>query len=99
MYCECQGHSELQTKMEVLEDQEDQEDQECFISSIEQYSRRSSIEIQGIPKTVKDEELESKVIDVFSGLNISISSKDVEDCHRPGKDDKNTIVRFVNTRQ
>ena len=80
--------------MEVLEKKLN--DQECYISSIHQYSRRNNIEIQDIPKTVKDEELESKVIDIFSALNISITSKDVEDCHRLGKDGKNTIVRFVN---
>ena len=62
--------------MEVLEKKLN--DQECYVSSIHQYSRRNNIEIQDIPKTVKDEELESKVIDIFSALNISITSKDVE---------------------
>lgn len=63
--------------MEVLENKPN--DQECHISSIDQYSRRNDIEIQGITKTVKDEELESKIIDIFSALNISISSKDAGD--------------------
>ena len=71
-------------------------DQECYISSIDQYSRRNNTEIQGIPKNVKYEELESKVIDIFSALNISITSKDVEHCHSLGKDGKSTVVRFVN---
>ena len=74
-------------------------DQECYISKIDQYSRRNNIEIQGIPKTVKDVNLESKVIGIFSALNIMITSKDVEDCHGLGKDGKNTIVRFVNRNQ
>ena len=55
--------------------------QECYISRIDQYSKRNNIEIQSIPKTAKDEELESKVIDIFSAFNVSISSKDVQDCH------------------
>ena len=80
--------------MEVLEKKLNH--QECYISSIDQYSGRNNIEIQGIPKTVKNKELESKVIDIFSALNISITSKDVEDCHSLGKDGKNTIVRSVN---
>ena len=83
-------NSQLRTKVEVLEKKLN--DQECYISSIDQYSRRNNIEIQGIPKTVKDEELERKFIDIFSALNISITSKDVEDCHRPGKDGKSTII-------
>ena len=89
-----QDNSQLRANVEVFEKKLN--DQECYISSIDQYSRRKKIEIQGIPKTVKDEELESKVIDVFSALNISITSQNVEDCHHFGKDGKNTIVRFIN---
>ena len=66
-----QDNSQLWTKVEVLEKKLN--DQECYISSTDQYSRRSNIEIQGTHKTVKDEELESKVIDIFSVLYISIS--------------------------
>ena len=87
-------NSQLRVNVEVFEKKLN--DQECYISSIDQYCRRKKIEIQGIPKTVKDEELESKVIDVFSALNISITSQNVEDCHHLGKDGKNTIVRFIN---
>ena len=43
---------------------------------------------------MKDEQLEQKVIDIFSHLNINISKADIEDCHRLGE--SNTIVRFVN---
>ena len=70
-------NSQLQAKVKVLERKLN--DHECCLSSIDQYSRRNNIEIQGIPKTVKDEELESKVVDIFSALNITITSKDVED--------------------
>ena len=71
---------QLQAKVEVLERKLN--DHECCLSSIDQYSRRNNIEIQGIPKTVKYEELESKVIDIFSALNIIITSKDAEDWKR-----------------
>ena len=60
----------------------------------DQYTRRNNLEIHGIPVDVKDEQLEQKVIDIFSHLNISISKPDIEDCHRLGK--SNIIVRFVN---
>ena len=43
--------------MEVLEKKLNY--QECYISRIDQYSKRNNIEIQNIPKTAKDEELES----------------------------------------
>ena len=66
-----QDSSQPWAKVEVLEKKLN--GQECHISSTDQYSRRSNIEIQGIPKTVKDKELESKVSDIFSALYISIS--------------------------
>ena len=60
----------------------------------DKYTRRNNLEIHGIPVDVKDEQLEQKIIDIFSHLNISISKPDIEDCHRLNK--SNTIVRFVN---
>ena len=46
----------------------------------EQYTRRNNLEIHGIPVEVKDDQLEQKVIDIFSQLNISISKSNIEDC-------------------
>ena len=60
----------------------------------DQYSRRNNLKIHGIPAEVKDDQLEEKVIDIFSQLSISLSKSDIEDCHQLGK--SNTIVRFVN---
>ena len=60
----------------------------------DQYTRKNNLEIHGIPVDVKDEQLEQKVIDIFSHLNISISKPDIQDCHQLGK--SNTIVRFAN---
>ena len=59
-----------------------------------QYTRRNNLEIHGITVKVMDDQLEEKVIDIFSKLNISISKSDNEDCHQLYK--SNTIVRFVN---
>ena len=55
-----QDNSQFRAKVEVLENKIN--DQKCCISSIGQYSRGNNIEIQGVPKTLKDEELESKVM-------------------------------------
>ena len=43
---------------------------------------------------VKDDQLDEKVIDIFSQLNTSIYKHDIEEWHWLGK--SNTIVRFVN---
>ena len=60
----------------------------------DQYTRRNSLEIHGITVKVMDDQLEEKVIDIFSKLNTSISKSDNEHCHQLCK--SNTIVRFVN---
>ena len=62
-----------------------------------EYAWCNNIEIQGIPATVVDHNLENKVIDIFRCLKINIDSSDIEDCHRLGNSTpKNTIVCFVN---
>ena len=68
---------------------------------LEQYGRRNNLEITGIPDDVSDENLEEKVIQVLSEIQVSVSSSDIEACHRTGKSKnsskkKKTIVRFIN---
>ena len=64
---------------------------------LDQYIRRNNLEIQGIPANVTDDELEGKVIDIFSCLGVEVKGSDIEECHRLGYvNPKNTIVRFVN---
>ena len=85
----------LQKKVESLEEQ--LSENITNINKIDQYNRRNNIEIQGIPSSVSDNDLEKKVIDIFKCLNINIQTSDIEGCHRMGKaNPQNTIVRFVN---
>ena len=49
---------------------------------MEQYDRRNSIEITGIPDNIEDKNLEHSVIEIFKAADIQISHNDVEDCHR-----------------
>ena len=66
-------------------------------TACEYYIRRNKLEIQGIPANVTDDELEGKVIDIFSCLGIEVKGSVIEDCHRLGyANPKNTIIRFVN---
>ena len=60
----------------------------------DQHTRRNNLKMHGIPVDVKDEQLEQKVTDIFSNLNINIFKPGIEDCHRLGK--SNTTIRFVN---
>ena len=61
---------------------------------INRASTLGRITLKYIPVDVKDEQLEQKVTDIFSHLNINISKQDIEDCHRLGK--SSITVKFVN---
>ena len=66
-----------------------------------QYGRRESVEITGIPTSVKQEELENEVIKVYNEAGVkvfgrSVAQTDISACHRLGKKGETTIVRFVN---
>ena len=70
------------------------------ILSVQQYVRRNNIEICGIPDEVSNDDLQQKVIDIASVINVKIGKKDIEACHRlkKGQNDNSarTIVRFIN---
>ena len=51
---------------------------------LEQYGRKN-LEITGIPDDVSDENLKEKVIQVFSEIQVNVSSSDTEACHHIGK--------------
>ena len=53
----------------------------------------------GIPDDVEDKDLEEKVIKILDKIEVNVTSKDIEACHRVGKsrnNSKKTIIRFVN---
>ena len=61
----------------------------------EQYGRRESIEISGIPTTVADENLEDEVIKVYKAAKVEVFGRDlrkddISACHRLGKKKKTT---------
>ena len=65
-----------------------------------QYQRRNTIEITGIPNTVKQEELEQEVCKIFDAAGVKVNGHkldpyDIQACHRTGKKGK-TICKFVN---
>ena len=66
---------------------------------LEQYGRRNNLEITGISNEIEDVDLEGKVIEILDKIEVNVSSKDIEACHRIGKsrdNSKKTIIRFVN---
>ena len=59
------------------------------------YSRRDTLEVVGIPMSVRDNVLEQKVWDVIQEIGVDICDRDIEACHRL-KDKYQTIVKFTN---
>ena len=73
------------------------EDAETHYYLLEQYSRFNNVEIEGLSASIGDKNLESKVIDILTEIDVNAESKDIEACHRIGKSSpKRSIVRFVN---
>ena len=63
-----------------------------------QYNRRESIEIHGLPETIKDENLEGKCLDLLGEIGCGhIQPSQVQACHRL-KNRNKTIIRFVNSK-
>ena len=66
----------------------------------QQYIRRDTIELSGIPKSVNDDALEDAVIDLFKESKVSVNRQplkklDIQAVHRK-KDKQTTIVKVVN---
>ena len=54
-------------------------ERESFAS--QQYSRRDSIEIVGIPESIGNEDLEVKTIKLLKAINVDVTASDIQACH------------------
>ena len=84
----------LKTKVNVLENKII--DLEIQNNNVDQYSRRSNVEISGILQSVSNNQLEKKVVDILKAIDVNITMNEIEACHRLGKKKKNVIVRVIN---
>ena len=67
-------------------------ERQCWKNS--QYSKRECFEVVGIPRDVSSENLESKVLEVFSKVDCEILSRDIEVCHRLTNNNR-VIAKFL----
>ena len=70
-----------------------QTERQCWANT--QYSRRDTIEVLGIPSSIRDQDLEDKVRNAFREISVNINERDIQACHRLREKDR-TIVKFVN---
>ena len=69
-------------------------ERQCWANA--QYSRRECLEVAGIPRSVDDNSLEEKLIQVFEKVGCSIEYSNIEVCHRITKKNDRVIVKFSN---
>ena len=78
-------------------------DLEKDLSNHRQYNRRESVEILGIPESVKQSQLEETVIGILRRIGIqTLESYEVVACHRLRRKtgmNRNVIIRFVNRKR
>ena len=73
-------------------------ERKCFAN--EQYSRTECLEISGIPPSVKDNELETKVLTILEEIDAPVGLGLVEDCHRlPSKGNPKKVILKLNRRK
>ena len=80
----------LESKTLTLESEHD---------SLELYVCRSNIEINGIPDSVRHQNLEEKVVGILNEISVNVSPKDIRVCHCVGvsrNSSTTTIVYFIN---
>ena len=63
-----------------------------------QYSRRESLEVVGIPRSVNGNTLKEKVTQVFEEVGCNIDPSNIEACHRLTKKNDSPIVKFSRRR-
>ena len=68
-------------------------DLERQCSANAQYSRRECLEVSGIPNTIKQDELENKVLTIFKKVGCDIKNENIEACHRVRRQN-NVIIKF-----
>ena len=70
-----------------------QTERQCWANA--QYSRRDTIEVIGIPSSIRDKDLEDKVRNIFGEIGVNINERDIQACHQLREKDR-AIVKFVN---
>ena len=67
-------------------------ERQCWANA--QYSRRETLEIVGLPKSLSNDEAGTKVCQIFQSLDCNVNKEDLDACHWL-KDKERVIVKFV----
>ena len=89
----------------LITDQMNNVERQCWANA--QYSRHASLEVVGIPSSVKIKDLAGKVCSVFKRIGVPVNPDDIEACHRLYNDKKrfsnfqdvNSVKKFCEKRR
>ena len=56
-----------------------QTERQCWANA--QYSRRDTVEVVGIPLSIRDQDFESKMCNIFEEIGVNIDGRDIQACH------------------
>ena len=80
----------LNEKIKVVETEKN-------VAKVDQYDRRNNTEFHGIPDDIQQDKLEEKVIEICVAIGADIEEKNIEACHRFGRNKpQKVIARLVN---
>ena len=92
---ECRTKKELQfTKKKLQTVTEEKERIDCDLEELENYTRKNSLEINGIPEEASNT-TEDAVLKLGEALDVPISPSDIEISHQLNSQNKPTIVKFL----
>ena len=67
-------------------------ERQCWANA--QYSRKEFLEVEGIPESVENNELEGKVLTIFKKIGSEVSPRDIEVFHCLEKDNDRVTVKL-----
>ena len=70
-----------------------QTERQCWANA--QYSCQNTVEVIGIPLSIRDQDLVGNVQNVFEEIGVNIDERDIQACHQLREKDR-AIVKFVN---
>ena len=98
----CERNKALELELNATKVKIDKQDDEIYnlldnLESLEQYTRKNSLEIHGVPKEAYSS-TEEAVLAIANALEVDISSNDIEISHHLKRRNNNTaiIVKFAN---
>ena len=98
----CERNKALELELNAAKVKIDKQEDEIYylldnLDSLEQYTRKNSLEIHGVPKE-EYSSTEEAVLAIANALDVDISSNDIEISHHLKRRNNNTaiIVKFAN---